>query len=261
MPAPYYDGNAIYDVLAKNPHPQMLAPGARVWPLVYANNQSEPKAMVVVVQRQGGERFFPSTINKRFVYQAAQVARRAGLPFRMMSYEEPASGQPLGSVEVSDEHHRTVQTMSMEQWKAELGGFGIPLAGHIAKPVNRAQSSAYHAWQRANLGNIRVVDLDLLLLTKTGQLDRVMELKRSSVPMEKWAPYREDFVNFDVIGRVCERAGLRFCLLFNNYNRVTGQDNLKRFRVFDYTNGAFVGRPIVENSPWFTSRAKPKVGR
>lgn len=261
MPTSYYDGNAIYHHLAENPHPQMLIPGASVWPLVYATNQSEPKAMVVVFQCKPGEKFFPSTASKRFVYRAAEIARRAGLPFRMMSYEEPAAGQDLLSVRVSDEKHRDVEILNMDQWKAVLGGFGIPLAGRISKPVNRAQSSAYHAWQRANLGNIRVVDLDLLLLTKSGKLDRVMELKRSSVPIEKWAPYSEDFVNFDVIGRVCGRAGLGFCLLFNNYNRTTGKDNLKQFRVFDYANGTFVGRPIMKNSTWFASRAKPSVGR
>lgn len=263
---PVYNGNALYDQLEKRPQKRLLTPGKNVWALAYASNAGETKALVVVFQREAGDPIFPKHVNKRFVYACSQMAYRCGLPFRMMSFEAPTDGKPLDRFLVSDGNQAPTQAVTGQQWRNILASLGI--SAHVTgsmKPVNRATSSPYHDWQRRNLGAVRAVDLDLLGLDKQGQLERVIELKRSAIRPEEWTPFNSDYPNFKVVAGLCAQLQIGFDLIFNRYDKKTLVDDLSTLRVFSFLDQRFRHKTFVDGHAWLglvkPQPASPRQGR
>lgn len=251
-PSAVYNGNALYDQLALHPHKRLLAPGHNVWALVYAANDGEPKALVVVFQRDPSDPAIPTHVNKRFLYACSKIAGGCGLPFRMMSFEAPPDGQPLDQFRVSDGNQAPTRTVTGHQWHQILASMGVSARPtSLMKPVNRATSSPYHQWQRQHLGAVRAVDLDLLGLDPQGRLERVIELKRAASRPEAWTPYDSDYPNFNVVARVCERLNIGFELVFNRYDKKTLVDDLSKLRVFTFRDERFRHKTTVDGRAWF----------
>ncbi len=249
-PSSSYDGNAIYDCLQKNSASFLLKPGQEVWPLIYATKDGRPQVVVMVSTDR-------ATPNPFFVRQVEHLARKAGLPFRRLTFCAAPPATPHGSPApltfvMHTEGH--AQPITQEAWKQEMDRLGVPTQGAANKPINRASSSAYHDWQRANLGNIRVVDLDLLRINPRGQLTHVIELKRSSMGMASWQPFRADQPNFDVIAQVARKAGVEFELAFTRYNKQTLRESTHQIKVFQFENGWFQHKGIVKGRAWLTGQ-------
>lgn len=175
-------------------------------------------------------------VNPGFPLMAYRLATMAGLPFRFMGFED--GNLPAGFL-VKNSPTEPVRRLNSSEWKNELDTLGIGAPGHAGKAINRASSSGYHGWQREHLGNITAVDIDLVRLDNQGAPSQVIELKRSSIPMDKWAPFAEDAKNFHLMGRFCQMAGVDFLLAFNEYNRSTLADDLSRIKVFEYAPSGF----------------------
>jgi hypothetical protein len=122
--------------------------------------------------------------------------------------------------------------------KGWFASVGLPVsAGAPQKAINSRQSSAYHDWQRGNLGAIKVSDVDLIRLGSDDQTPtEVIELKRSFYPLGSWRPYTQDYPNFNVISDVTGRVGARFTIAYNR--RVTNPsfvDDASRLSLFAYS--------------------------
>ena len=120
---------------------------------------------------------------------------------------------------------------------------GLPVkSGACGKSVNDATSSAYHNWQRANLGSIKVTDIDLIRLNDQGMPVEAIELKRSYYPLKDWKPYSDDYVNFNLLHSVCQSAGMEMNIAYNvRQTKPTFFDNASRLTIFSYKN---VNSPI-----------------
>jgi hypothetical protein len=247
-PSVSYDGNAIYDSLQANSSSFLLKPGQEVWPLIYATKDGQPRVVVLVATDR-------ATPNPFFVRQVEHLAQKAGLPFRQLTFDAspPAgfTGAP-GPLTFVQHTHGQTQPVTQEAWKQEMESMGVEIRGQANKPINRASSSAYHDWQRANLGNIRVVDLDLLRINPRGQLTHVIELKRSAMSMGAWQPFQADQPNFDVIAQVARKAGVGFELAFTRYNKQTLRESTNQIKVFQFENGRFQTKGIVAGRTWLT---------
>lgn len=248
MTAATYDGNAIYSRLNKTPSPYFLAPGPLVWPLIYSSLEGEPKAIVVASQIDPVSR--KAGTNRDFLMVCLALAKKAGIPFRVLCFgpELNTSTKPFTVFEGPGMPHRM---LSLHEWKNELRQMGVPVGGGAFKAINRASSSGYHNWQRENLGRTRVVDIDLIKLGPDKSPTHVVELKRSSIPIQAWEPFENDAPNFQLLGRFCEMSGLGLELVFNRYNKTTTKDDLTTLKIFDYEEGRFVCRGLTKGEEWF----------
>ena len=96
---------------------------------------------------------------------------------------------------------------------AELG-LPVPKGG-TKKLINDASSSAFHKWQRQNLGAITVSDLDLFRTKTSFHHAEFIELKRSYIDVESWRPFRADFPNFLLMNSVARRCGVALTIAYN----------------------------------------------
>ena len=251
MSTPSYDGNAIYRHLAQHPHSALVGPGAQTWPLVYADKDGTPKAVVVVCDITPGQ---PIPANPTFLKHTHALAQRMGVPFRMLLF---CSKQPPLKFAVIDGPGIPRRYLDPNQWRDEMKGFGIDVRGTSNKAINRASSSPYHDWQRDNLGAIRVVDIDLLRLDEARSVTHLIELKRSSIPMESWTPFAKDSKNFDVLANVAQLTCTSLELAFNGYNKQTLVDDLSRFNVFQHAGDRFVFSHFQDGEDWLTGALPP----
>lgn len=249
-----YDGNAIYDRIAGMPDLRLVAPGPQVWPLIYCTNQGIPKAMVVACQVDLVTK--TTTANRRFLLAAWELSQRAGLPFRTLCFL-PGQDPATASFAVFDRPGAPRRVVTSREWRDEMAALGLPvLQGGAHKAINRASSSTYHDWQRANLGSIRAVDLDLLRMDEKHRPCDLIELKRSSIPLDRWQPFSDDSPNFEALARFCRKAGLGLELVFNRYDKATTQDDLTTLKVFSYQDGGFVHTDTLSGDAWF-DQARP----
>ena len=230
----FYEGNAIYRKLAEEKSARLVAPGSNAWPLIYGSGSGQPLALVLAcrVEASSGR----PLVRDGFPLLAYRLACAAGLPFRFMGFVE---ADPARGFLVKNSPQEATRLLSSARWKAELAALGIGGPGTAGKAINRASSSGYHGWQRQHLGNITAVDIDLVRMDPQGNPCQVIELKRSSIPMEKWAPFADDAKNFDLMGAFCKKAGVDFLLAFNEYCRSTLKDDLSRLKVFEYMSPGF----------------------
>ena len=92
---------------------------------------------------------------------AEKIAERAQLPFRVVTFDDRVN--EIDRVTLARTVESAGEEVTLDHLRDEFGGLGLPVrTGAAAKAVNDATSSAYHDWQRANLGRIVVTDLDLL---------------------------------------------------------------------------------------------------
>lgn len=241
-----YNGNAIYQHLFQHPNGLLVGPGPQTWPLVYADKDGAPKAVVVVCDITPGQSI---PANPTFLKHTYALAQRMSIPFRMLLF---CSHQPPLKFAVIDGPGIPRRYLNPDEWRNEMRGFGIDVRGTSNKAINRASSSPYHEWQRDNLGAIRVVDIDLLRLDGAGCVTHLIELKRSSIPMESWTPFTNDSKNFEVLANVAHLTGTSLELAFNRYNKQTLEDDLSRFKVFQHSGEEFVFSHFEDGPNWLT---------
>lgn len=105
------------------------------------------------------------------------------------------------------------------------------------KEINKYESNSFQNWQRKNLGDIVVTDLDLIKI-ENNQLKSIFELKRSYKDICYWEPYVADYKNFALIlnAIVNGHSKADFFLCFNQYNRVTNEDYFSKIKLYRFIN-------------------------
>jgi hypothetical protein len=219
--AKYYSTNAVLETLSKSPG-DFVWPAGNSWILVYAL-QTEVPVAVVFVRGQ-------SVSENAVANYARQLAERAGLPFLSVEFDDTSS--EISEVQVFDSDKRV--RVPLPELKQRFEKLGLPVtSGAVTKAVNDKESSAYHHWQREELGAIKVTDIDLLRVVDT-EIVEVLELKRSFFSLETWRPYKADYTNFNVIANVCEPAGVRFTIAYNVRTTNPTRDDPSRLSLFAY---------------------------
>lgn len=223
----YYTSNAVYESLDRTSgHPFAWVSG-NAWMLVYGDAAAVPRVMVLAHGKSW-------KTQASAVATFGKIAAAAGLPIARVAFDDTA--QDVGDVRFADNLTGPATTVSLVELKAKFQAFGLPVkSGVCGKSVNDATSSAYHKWQRDNLGAIKVTDLDLVRLDGNETPTEILELKRSYYPLDRWKPFSDDFVNFNVLLAVARAAGLRFTIAYNLRQKHPFKDDASTLSLFDYS--------------------------
>ena len=206
----YYKGNAIYDELEKLPDLPFIWTSGNAWILLYADNTAVVKVVAFVSGKSTLRANKASRSRLELTHERAiAMAQDAGVASAIIQFDDESA--TIDSVLLNG------NTVSLDELKAWFASVGLPVQGRTTdKAINNASSSAYHDWQRKNLGAIKVSDLDLLRLdAKTGRVVEMFELKRSFIALNKWSPYPADFQNFNVVVNLVDRIAARFTIAYN----------------------------------------------
>ncbi len=219
----YYNSNAIYDSLVGNRNYCWTVGNA--WILVYGDQDATPKVIVFAHDHSWQH-------DNRVPAVIAALSRRTGLPTLHIEFDVNAPEITQVTHHVDD---RTTQVLNSEQLKALFAGCGVPVNNQsFSKAINDRESSVYHKWQRAMLGNITVSDIDLIPV-QNQQMQCIMELKRSYIDIQSWRPFDKDKANFRLLHNLCTKARLGFVIAYNvRHKEPKFFDDPSRIKLFYY---------------------------
>jgi hypothetical protein len=225
----YYASNAIYKKLASTRKKNFHWVSENAWILVYGDDEYTPRVIVLAFNNQWEK-------NSEIVKQACKIAENANLPMLQICFD--SSKEIIDSVNVAEFDNKFI-SMKLSDLTSLFLHFGLPIqSGVTAKAINSAESSAYHNWQRNNLGkSIIVADIDLMKV-KDDETITVLELKRSFYDLESWTPYPADFSNFYVLENLCHLSNNKFFIVYNK--RITKPnffDDASKISVFSFNQG------------------------
>ncbi|MGF0065940.1 hypothetical protein ACQRCQ_11950 [Lachnospiraceae bacterium SGI.085] len=226
-----YMGNAIYDYVY-NEDLDYYYSAEHNWMLVYGNSASIPKIMVFASKvadiNSDGTADEMKEANK-----ALSIARYLKLPFIFVRFM--VNNDLVG---IWEESVGKWQTVTYDQLRDIYERYGVVQPGTARKRVNQYTSSPYHDWQRNNLGRITVSDFDLIKYNN-GQVQEIIELKRSKIPLNTWTPYPNDYPNFALLINTIVGSGkdISFTLYYNLMR--AGQmgmrvEDTSQIKVFDF---------------------------
>lgn len=257
----YYQGSRLTEALAQTSHGRFICPGDQMWPLIYSDAQGNPAVIVLAVEHQEKMTGFC-----KLMAALGKVSRMSQIPLLVMAFKEDSKGMRLAVVDGPGEKPRTI---TPNNWGNLLKTYGVPIkTGTSVKPVNTQISSSYHQWQRNFVGSACVCDLDLIQADSQGNPVGVIELKRSKISLDQWAPFSKDYPNFNLTLALCQKAGMKFKIAYNYFTTGDmGQDDTSKIKLFRYDQanqptfeGVVTGTDFLAGQPHLgLTEIKPKA--
>jgi hypothetical protein len=228
MELSYYKTNAVYDLLSKEQkHPFVWVSG-NAWMLIYGDQMVTPKVLVLAFGKSW-------TKQKEIIKTMEIIAARSEIPLFFVKFDDEA--ESIEKVLFGSPGQQPAE-LTLDELKNEFQKIGLPVEnGTCGKSVNDATSSAYHKWQRDNLGSIiKVTDIDLVRLDSDGEPIEVIELKRSFYSFDQWNPYSKDYVNFNLLLSVCKPAAMTVTIAYNvRQTEPFFKDDASQLLLFSYS--------------------------
>lgn len=232
-----YTGNKIYDYIREKDLRNYYYSSLNDWALIYGDKNSMPKLMLFLSKVENPESRVDGEERTRLRF-VMSISKFLKLPFIFIRYAEENPNVFVwewDGQEIKNLHPR------IEPWSSLTSVFqsyDLLEDGGVNKPVNQYVSNSYHEWQRSNLGNITVSDLDLVKLDGN-KIVEIIELKRSKIPLHKWEPYRKDFANFKLIRNtiILSNNIISFKLFYTHFSENEGFDrreNIDNIKVFKF---------------------------
>lgn len=222
----YYKSNAVYKMLENTPNHQFRWVSGNAWALIYGDSNSTPLVCALVY-------------GKSWNFQAEmrillnKIAKSSRIPFVSIMFDDTKT--EINNVHFNINEDETM-LISLSELRDVFESFGLPVKrGAASKAINDSSSSAYHQWQRANLGSITVSDIDLLRKSSGGAPGEIIELKRSYIPLEKWRPFPNDYANFNLLSSVADRCGVIFTIAYNLREKYPFRDDATRLSIYKYS--------------------------
>ena len=228
----YYRSNALYEYIVDQKLTQFRFAAGNIWQLVYGDNACRPLLLVFAVGVPLAELDnAPSTAELDAFNILSVAGNKAELPLRYIRFATDAA--EIETVRVSDNSF-IYNSLSMGELSDLFGSFGLPVSNtQTAKYLNDKASSAYHNWQRAGLGAaLTVSDIDLWRLNSSGLPETIFELKRSYYDLQRWQPFPDDYRNFMLLSNLCNKANLRFKIIYNQRITTPFEDKTDRLKIF-----------------------------
>ncbi len=224
----YYKTNAIYENLSQTKKHSFVWASGNAWALIYSDNQNIPKALVLAWGRSWA-------IQKNLLTALQTISKKSGLPLVYVNFDDQATS--ILDVNFGTLGHPPA-SLSLIDLKDRFKKMGLPVStGVCGKSINDATSSAFHKWQRENLGSINATDIDLIRLDQENIPIEIIELKRSYYALDEWRPYPEDFVNFNLLLNVCDSADINLNIAYNvRQTKPKFNDDASRVAIFQYRN-------------------------
>jgi len=232
--AKYYKGNAVYDELKKAPHNFQWLDG-NAWILLYGS-KSDFKLFVFVIGVTWKKQY--DIINTlRYIF------KRTSVPVYIVKFDDSSSTN-IKEVGFISSLTKKKEIISLENLKQRFSDVGLSIKSSPCKKyLNDKMSSAYHKWQREELGpEIIVTDIDLIRIGDNGEPIEFIELKRSFMDVKQWFPYSDDFSNFNLIYKSIQATNIDFIIAYNQYiKKQITLDDCSRMSIFSYS----VNKPKV----------------
>lgn len=228
-----YDGNGIYDYIRNSGLNNYFFLAKTQWIMLYGNNQAIPKLLAFISEVNNIT--LSMTENEKHSKNVCEaIAEQLKLPFITVRF----SNSDHNNVELYMSEGKQTKIISYERLRDAFEYYSVIPNGTPKKEVNQYTSSAYHNWQRANLGNIVVTDLDLIRF-ENKLINCIIELKRSKKSLDSWRPYPDDFSNFALISNAITLSGkdIPFYLYYNllSEGRMGERsEDLSRIKVFRF---------------------------
>jgi hypothetical protein len=227
----YYKGNAIYQYISDNNIKRFEFVVGDCWQLVYGNQIGDPKLLVFAFAYT--DDWNSEKINQTVIkgYEVLlQLSLLSKLPILFIGFNQ--SQNMIDSVVISNDL-KHFNSKSLSELTQIFKSHGLPLQNtKTNKYLNDKTSSAYHKWQRDQLGkNLVVSDIDLWLMNDSKPFV-IFELKRSIISLEKWKPYKDDYSNFILLTNLCQLAGIKFFILYNVREKNPTKDIIDRIKIF-----------------------------
>ena len=226
----------MYEYLNGNPDNRFFYVSSDMWMLVYGNQKCEPLLLVLV-----------SGVNDKD--ELSSVSEREGRAYKIMSELSEKSEVPLvfirfsvniatiDSVALFDPKSSNFLRLDLRELRTLFSKCGLPVSNTpTAKYLNDKESSAYHKWQRAELGHsLRVSDIDLVNI-KNKEICKVYELKRSYYSLESWVPFTDDYHNFELLSKLSHKAKLQLLIAYNKRTKNPWKDDISKIKLFEFNH-------------------------
>lgn len=223
----YYQSNAIYDRLQRQDNHSLAWAAANAWTLVYGNGNSDPTTLALVA----GRSWIPQS---EIISAVKYLGERSGTPTIEIYFDD--SVDQIEDVKVRFDRSDLTR-VSLVELKSIFSEFGLSVTtGSVSKAINSASSSAYHNWQRANLGHITVSDIDLFRIDEHGIPNEIIELKRSYIGLDSWKPFPADYANFNLLMKMARSSSLAMTIAYNVRHRDPFFDDASKVSIFDYSD-------------------------
>lgn len=206
----YYKSNSVYEELIAQNVEDLVWASENAWILLYADYLASIKVVAFVSGESTRLSSSSTKVRLNNAENAASIlAEAANIPFANIHFDDTSS-----EIDHVSLNTKTVNLSDLKEWFSSKGlSVG---SGTTGKAINSEVSSAYHSWQRANLGAIKVSDIDLIRFDDDGEnIKELIELKRSFYSLEDWNPYPADFQNFNVVANLAELISARFTIAYN----------------------------------------------
>ncbi len=237
----YYQGNELYRYLREQGlrDPYFWVAGT-MWTLLYSNADGTPVTLCFVSRVDREEELTrPSTPEEKRAFRPLRLlARQAKLPLFSLRFVDdglhPCDHFYFQAYQ-SGEPARVITSAQLLAWFAECG---LEFQrGPAKKELNKKASSAFHVWQREHLGNVIVIDFDLLRV-QNDRVDTIYELKRSHLSLETWRPFLADKADYLAESRFAQQAGADFRIVYNvRHTEPEFFDDVSRLKVFSLEQG------------------------
>lgn len=231
----FYTTNALYEYIEAHGIPGYLFAKEDLWMVVYGDESSIPKLLLVIsavpVESYTGRALSPK--EEAVMDLCARFAGACGLPYRVVRY--PRDARPLDRVQYI-EHRKRWEEIGIASLPRLFRRCGMrPTRAKSAKGINDRATSAFHLWQRDNLGKtLTVSDIDLVKAGADGRLT-VYELKRSYMALEDWAPFPADAANHRLLARFAALVGASFQIVYNRRIKDPFNDDISRLKRYSYS--------------------------
>lgn len=229
----YYKSNAIYEYLLDKNISKFRFVVGNAWQLIYGNSSCEPLLLVFAVGVSESNLESQSTGDEIDGFNLLNtVSKKANIPILHLRFA--CDIENVTDVVICDEESK-YEKISLQELAKRYSNYGLPIANSATnKYLNDRTSSAYHKWQRGNLGsNLTVSDIDLWKINADGNPEIVFELKRSYYELSRWKPFPEDFNNFKLISNLCNKSGIKFKILYNQRTKNPFYDKIDNLKLFD----------------------------
>lgn len=241
----YYNSNAVYDRLTKANLPHYKFVTGNSWQLVYGDNKCNPLVLIFAVGVPGAQLSNPPGADEREAFSLLEyTGKEAGLRTGYIRF-----ACDLAEIEtvITSNGSFNYTSVNMDGLSRIFESCGLPVSrSATAKYLNDKTSSAYHKWQRASLGaDLTVSDIDLWRLDCNNNPEIIYELKRSYYDLERWVPFKDDYRNFKILSNLCNKAGIKFKILYNQRIKNPFQDNIDRLKIFSVDFS--INPPITNN--------------
>jgi hypothetical protein len=229
----YYKSNALYEKIKEMGLTHFKFVSGDAWQLIYGDEASNPLLLVFAkgtVLVEYNEKL--SEQDEDAINLLSYVSDRTGLPLIIIKFRTDLATIQEVSFAYSD---LKFQKISLKSLTALYGKYGLPVSNTPTdKYLNDTTSSAYHNWQRQNLGrDLTVSDIDLWRIDEDEKPEIIFELKRSYYSLERWKPFTDDYNNFRLISNLCNKASLNFKIAYNVRTKNPFHDDISKIKLFE----------------------------